>query len=413
MSHAGRLQRLSDRRAIVNREGIPALDHQRGWQEIVEHLEQAIDDIEEKQPLDDTLTALADYNTDGILVQTAADTFAGRTLTAPAAGLTITNPAGIAGNPTFALANDLAALEALSGTSTIYYRSAANTWSAVTIGGNLGFSAGTLGSSLGTAATKNTGTSGNNVPLLDGANTWSGNQTLVIDQNTGTLIRADNANAGTAAFSAFECRNGGLGSTERGFWAVLGTGYTGVTGWQDTAVLSAQNGISNGLVLNSVAAGIKFEVGGNGSTFQVGAITTTGFSCPSATTASAANVHQASSGAALLRVTSGRKYKQAIEDLPEAEADKLLELRPRVYCSKAEADDQTRLHWGFIAEEVAEILPALVGYDEEGLPDWVQYERAVVGLVGLVKREHDARIAIEARLAALENPSLKRHEPHL
>jgi hypothetical protein len=184
---------------------------------------------------------------------------------------------------------------------------------------------------------------------------------------------------------------------------VLGTGYTGVTGWQDTAVLSAQNGISNGLVLNSVAAGIKFEVGGNGSTFQVGAITTTGFSCPSATTASAANVHQASSGAALLRVTSGRKYKQAIEDLPEAEADKLLELRPRVYCSKAEADDQTRLHWGFIAEEVAEILPALVGYDE----------RAVVGLVGLVKREHDARIAIEARLAALENPSLKRHEPHL
>ena len=33
----------------------------------------------------------------------------------------------------------------------------------------------TLG--LGTAAVKNTGTSGNNVPLLDGANTWSGAQT--------------------------------------------------------------------------------------------------------------------------------------------------------------------------------------------------------------------------------------------
>lgn len=36
--------------------------------------------------------------------------------------------------------------------------------------------------SLGTAALKNTSTSGNNVPLLDGANTWSANQTLT---NTG------------------------------------------------------------------------------------------------------------------------------------------------------------------------------------------------------------------------------------
>lgn len=42
---------------------------------------------------------------------------------------------------------DLAALAALSGTNTIYYRSAANTWSAVTIGSNLTFSGGTLSGS--------------------------------------------------------------------------------------------------------------------------------------------------------------------------------------------------------------------------------------------------------------------------
>ena len=74
------------------------------------------DQLDNKQPLDATLTALAAFNTDGILVQTGADTFAGRTLTAPAAGITITNPAGIAGSPTFALANDLAALEGLATT---------------------------------------------------------------------------------------------------------------------------------------------------------------------------------------------------------------------------------------------------------------------------------------------------------
>jgi hypothetical protein len=39
---------------------------------------------------------------------------------------------------------DLDALAALSGTNTIYYRSGANTWSAVTIGGMLSFSGGTL-----------------------------------------------------------------------------------------------------------------------------------------------------------------------------------------------------------------------------------------------------------------------------
>lgn len=43
-----------------------------------------------------------------------------------------------------ALDADLTALAALSGTNTIYYRSAANTWTAVTIGGGLSFAAGTL-----------------------------------------------------------------------------------------------------------------------------------------------------------------------------------------------------------------------------------------------------------------------------
>jgi hypothetical protein len=96
------------------------------------------------QPLDSTLTSLAAYNTNGILVQTAADAFTGRTLTGPAAGITVSNGNGVAGNPTLALANDLGALEALSGTNTIYYRSGVDTWTAVTIGGLLSFSGGTL-----------------------------------------------------------------------------------------------------------------------------------------------------------------------------------------------------------------------------------------------------------------------------
>ncbi len=53
-----------------------------------------------KQPLDATLTALAAYNTNGILTQTAPDTFTGRTITGTAARIAVTNGNGVSGNPT-------------------------------------------------------------------------------------------------------------------------------------------------------------------------------------------------------------------------------------------------------------------------------------------------------------------------
>ena len=66
------------------------------------------------QPYDAGLTALAAKTSTGIMVQTGADTYTSRSLVAPAAGFVISNADGVSGNPTFALANDLAAVEALS-----------------------------------------------------------------------------------------------------------------------------------------------------------------------------------------------------------------------------------------------------------------------------------------------------------
>lgn len=65
------------------------------------------------QASDPTLTALAAYNTNGLLTQTAADTFTGRTITA-GTGIAVTNGNGVAGNPTVAAAGNLASLAGLS-----------------------------------------------------------------------------------------------------------------------------------------------------------------------------------------------------------------------------------------------------------------------------------------------------------
>ncbi len=108
------------------------------------------------QPLDADLTALAALATTGLVARTGAGTVAARTLTQPAAGITVTNGGGVAGNPTLALANDLAALEGLASTG-IAVRTAADTWAQRTITGT---------------ASQITVTNGNGV---------SGNPTLALD----------------------------------------------------------------------------------------------------------------------------------------------------------------------------------------------------------------------------------------
>lgn len=59
--------------------------------------------LDGKQNADPTLTSLAAHNTNGILTQTAADTFTGRTITGTTNQVTVTNGDGVAGNPTLSL----------------------------------------------------------------------------------------------------------------------------------------------------------------------------------------------------------------------------------------------------------------------------------------------------------------------
>jgi hypothetical protein len=86
-------------------------------------------DLSSYQPLDSDLTAVAALSANGLVARTGTGTAAVRAITQPAAGITVTNGDGVSGNPTLGLANDLGAVEAISGTGFVR-RTAADTWSA-------------------------------------------------------------------------------------------------------------------------------------------------------------------------------------------------------------------------------------------------------------------------------------------
>lgn len=88
------------------------------------------------QAWDLDLDAIAGLGTTGIIVRTGAGTASARSIIQPAAGITVTNGDGVAGDPTLVLADDLAALEGLSGTG-IAVRAGASSWAERTLTGTV------------------------------------------------------------------------------------------------------------------------------------------------------------------------------------------------------------------------------------------------------------------------------------
>ena len=82
------------------------------------------------QAFDATLSALAAYNTNGLLTQTAADTFTGRTITGTTDKVTVTNGDGVAGNPTLTISATYVGQSSITTLGTL----ATGTWQATKIG---------------------------------------------------------------------------------------------------------------------------------------------------------------------------------------------------------------------------------------------------------------------------------------
>jgi hypothetical protein len=86
--------------------------------------------------------------------------------------------------------------------------------------------------------------------------------------------------------------------------------------------------------------------------------------------------------------SSSLAVKQDVQDLG-ALAERLLELRPVAFRYKQHAarDPDTPLQFGLIAEEVAEVFPELVVFDQEGRAQTVKYHLLSSLLLGEVQRQ--------------------------
>jgi len=104
--------------------------------------------------------------------------------------------------------------------------------------------------------------------------------------------------------------------------------------------------------------------------------------------------------------TSSRRFKEEIADLDEISAH-LTDLRPVQFRFTEEAARGQRrpIEFGLIAEEVAEVMPELVVYDEEGQPFTVRYHLLTPLLLNEIQRQQRVIATMSRRLEAIERKS--------
>jgi hypothetical protein len=111
-------------------------------------------------------------------------------------------------------------------------------------------------------------------------------------------------------------------------------------------------------------------------------------------------------------ISSSRRFKDEIQDMGDASSD-LMKLRPVTFHYKQAQEDGTHpLQYGLVAEEVAEVNPGLVQFDEEGQAQTVLYHVLPAMLLNEVQKEHQ-KIEDQQKLIQSQQEQLKAQEERL
>ena len=207
---------------------------------------------------------------------------------------------------------------------------------------------------------------------------------------------------------------------------IVGNGYSGYVAMDGTAMYIGHNINTRGLFFQTneidmlqVQATGYVDIPVSGAQISLSTSSPTSM----ATTVESANIYFYSANGRLYWNSSSERSKTDIEDVEDAYADKVLDLRPVWFRSTCRDDRKDWGHYGFIAEEVDLVDQRLVSYgpiprvDDDGeeitgddgvtlneldadgenvlRPENVQYDRIIPLLVNVIKRQ-------EARIAALE-----------
>ena len=98
---------------------------------------------------------------------------------------------------------------------------------------------------------------------------------------------------------------------------------------------------------------------------------------------------------------SSRRYKHDIKPMDKA-SEALYALNPVSFRYNKEYDATQTLAFGLIAEEVADVYPALVGRNSQGEPESVRYEQVNAMLLNEFLKEHEAFIEEQKKVKNLE-----------